>query len=491
MEERAIRGVPWTFLSYASSKALGVLTTLVLARLLVPADFGVMALALVATSFLSWIGDLGFAGTLIARQDLDRAGQATLFSLMLVAGVVAGLVGVAVSPLAGDVFHAHRLTWVLMAMSSVLAIGGIAGFYEALMLRELEFRRRFAGYVVQSVTNAGVAIPLAAVGTGVWSLVAGQVASFAAFAVLLVALAPYRLRPRYRGAVARDLVRTSRGFLVQGVTVFVRQNVDSVVVGRLFGPRRLGYYSMATKLGELSYWGIAEPVARVTFSGFARSHQREEDIRPTFLSILRLVALVSVPFGILLSAAADPLVHAIFGRRWLPMVGPLTVLGLWAGVRPLDSLQGWVLNAVGRAGVVAKYSIVVLVPLIPAFVVIAHVGTLSTVALVVLADTLFSLTALSYMVRRHLDLSLGQMWVALRPVALAAPVMWVATWSVGRLVGPHHAVLGLPAAVLAGLAAYAGTLWLLDPTVLPRAGSQVLRTLGRASPSTRATPTAS
>jgi PST family polysaccharide transporter len=479
MEERAIRGVPWTFLSYAGSKALGVVTTLVLAHLLAPADFGVLTLALLTTSFLYWIGDLGFAGTLVLRQDLDRRGQGTLFTLMMGSSVVAALIALALSPAAGSVFREPRLTGVLAAMSGVLAIGGVGGFYEALLQRELEFRKRFAGYVAQSVVNAAVAIGLAAAGAGVWSLVAGQLASYGAFALVLAGLAPYRVRPRFEPALARDLFGTSRGFVAQGITTYVRQNLDNVFIGRMLGARRLGFYSMGYRLADLSYWGIAEPVARVTFAGFSRSRARGEDIRPAFLSVLRMVALVGIPFGVLLSASADPLVHAVFGDRWLPMVGPLTVLGLWAAFRPIDSSLGWVLNSIGRAGAVAWYSVAVLVPLIPAFLLAGDLRSLTGFAVVVAADGLLSLAILTAMTRRYLEVELGPMWRAVRPVVAAAPLTWVATWGVGQAIGTGHAVLGLIAALAAGLATYAGTISLFEPALLPRAGGQILRALGR------------
>jgi PST family polysaccharide transporter len=479
MEEKAIRGVPWTFMSFAGSKLVAVATTLVLARLLVPSDFGVMALAITATSFLYWVGDLGFAGTLIHRQDLDRRVQGTIFTLMMGSSLLATALAIGLAPVAADVFHTPRLTGVLAAMSGVLFLGGITGFYEAVCQRELEFRKRFAGYVAQSLGNASVAIPLAVAGAGVWSLVAGQLAAYTAMAIVLVWLSPYVVRPRLERAAARDIFSSSKGFVVQGITLFIRQNIDTVVVGRRFGTHSLGFYSMAIKLGDLSYWALAGPVANVTFPAFSRSRQRGEDIRPAFISVLRLLALVGCPFGILLSGAADPLVRVVFGERWLPMVGPLTVLGLWAAVRPIDTTLGWLLNSVGKAGAAAWVSVAVIVPLIPAFIFATHVGRLSAVALVILGDTFFSLFALSALVRRYVELPMREIWQALVPVLVAAPLMWGATWGASQAVGSGRPVLALVAAVGAGLATYLAVIALVDRSLLRRAVGQILRTVGR------------
>ena len=162
MQDKAIRGLPWTLLSYSGSKVVSVITTLVLARLVAPSDFGLLALATLATNFLSWIADMGFSGTLVLRQDLDLRGKGTLLTLMAVTGVGAGLLTVALAPLAAQVFHTPRLTGVLAVIAVLLPLGSIAGFWEALLQRELAFRRRFAGLMTQSVVASMVSIPLAA-----------------------------------------------------------------------------------------------------------------------------------------------------------------------------------------------------------------------------------------------------------------------------------------------------------------------------------------
>jgi PST family polysaccharide transporter len=479
MEEKALRGVPWTLLAYIGSRAVTLVSTLVLARILVPADFGLVALAIMLTSFLAWFGNLGFAKTLILRQDLDRRGQGTLLTLTMASSVLAALLGIGLAPVAANAFDEPRLSGILMALSGALLLSGFASFYEALLRRELEFRRRFVAYALQSVSGAAISISLAATGTGVWSLVAGQVVGYAALALTMAALAPYRVRPRYQRKTVPTLVRESGGFITQGITIFIRSNTDTVAVARAFGAAQLGFYSMAYRLGDLSYWAIAGPVADVSFPAFARARQRGEDIRGGFLSVLRMMALVGVPFGLILSAAAEPLTRALFGEKWLSMVGPLSILGLWAALRPLESTFNWTLNSIGRAGAAAWVSIAVLVPLVPGVIVATQVGRLTAVAIVIVADEVVATVALSFLARRHLDVSMGAMWAAIQPVILAAPAMWVATWGAGRAIGDDHPLIALLVAPLAGLAVYGLVISCFDRRLLPRAGTLVLRTLGR------------
>src|ERR1700733_7096468 len=113
MEDKAIGGVPWMVLSYAGGRGISVLTTLVLARLVAPRDFGLLALATLATNFLYWVADMGFSGALVLEQDLDERGKGTLLTLITLRGVVAGLIALALSPVAASVFNAPRLEPVL------------------------------------------------------------------------------------------------------------------------------------------------------------------------------------------------------------------------------------------------------------------------------------------------------------------------------------------------------------------------------------------
>jgi lipopolysaccharide exporter len=481
LEQKALRGVPWTLLAYASNKAVTVATTLVLARLLTPRDFGLVALALLVIVALSFLRDLGLNGTLILRQDLDQRAKGTLLTLMVGMGALLAVVMAAVSPLVADLMREPRLDEVMVALSVTVLLGGVTWFYEALLQRELEFRKRFFSLSAQSLTNAAVALPLAAAGAGVWSLVAGQLVSTVAYGIALLAVAPYRVVPSFDRDAARDALRTGRGFMLQSLGSFAQQNADYFVVGRMLGASQVGFYSMAYRLAELPYYAIADPVARVTFPGFARMQSRGEDVRASFLSGLGLVALVTCPVGVILSGAAEPFTQAVLGDAWLPMIGPLAVLGLWGAVRPLQVTVGWLLNSTGEAGLMGVISVVVLVPLVPALVLAADLGGITAVAWVMLADMFASLCVLSLFVSRRVGVRMRAQWRAYAPVALACVPAWVAARAVAEYTGGELAAgLALAASAAAGTLLYVGALFALEPALPGTALRQIGRTLGRA-----------
>lgn len=480
MEERAIRGVPWTLVTFAGSKLLALATVVVLARLLVPADFGLIALATLAVAFITYFGTFGLQAALILRQDLSDQEQGTLLTLMLVAGSATAVLLAASSPLVADLFREPRLGEIVAALSVLVALGSPRAFYEALLQREFQFRRRFVAQIGYSIVNAFVAITLAALGAGVWSLVAGQVAGTVVHVVMLMALAPYRVRPRFVRSQVRMVLSSGWGFFVQGFAFFLQENVDYFAIGRVLGSAQVGFYSMAYRLGELPYYGIAEPVAKVTFPAFAQMRHHGENVTSAFLSTLRLVALITVPLGVLLSASAEPFVRAILGEKWLPMITVLSVLGVWAAVRPTQATVSWLLNSIGSASLLGLLAGIALLALVPAVLVAVQEGGVEAVAWVVVAEAAVSALVFAFFASRRADIGIRLQWRALRPIVIAAPVTWLAARLVAEATADEIAALSLMASVAAGVAGYVGVVALSEPGLLRTAAAQIGRTIGRA-----------
>lgn len=480
MEEKAIRGIPWTFLTLAGSRLVQIGGTVVLARLLVPEDFGLVALALTISIFLGLVASLGLGGVYVVKQDLDARAQGTYLSMFLAMGAGFAVVMAALSPLAARVFAEPRLDEIVLGLAvMVFFSGGLNWFYEALLQRELEFRNRFVAQMVQALTYAGTGVLLALLGAGVWSLVAAQIASAAAYAVALVALAPYRVRPAFDGAAAREGIREGSGFLVQTATSFAAQNVDILLVGRVLGAARLGLYSMAVRLCELPTWFVAEAVAKVTFPAFARMRSRGEDVVPAFLTALKLVAFATCPLGIVLSGAAEPVVLVVFGEQWAGMVGPLAVLGVWAAVKPLRNTIAWLLNSVGHQSVVGRLSLVLLVLLVPAVYLAARGGGITDVAWVVLGESVVATAALAWFARARAGAPLRALWGAVAPIAAACAPAWLASRGAAEAAAGAPGGVELAAPLAAGLGAYLAVVALLDPGLPRFALGQARRMVGR------------
>lgn len=478
MEEKAIRSVPWTLLTYGVNRGLLFLTTIVLARVLEPRDFGLVALATLALLSLAIFSDFGFGSALVLRRDLGHEALRTALTSMLALAALVGAAIVAISPVAADTFTEPDLPPLLAALAITVPIGAVVSFHEALLQRELEFRRRFVGRLVQAVVYAMVGLVSAFLGAGVWSLVLAQVISVTAQAAGLIALAPVRVWPGFSGSAARELLRTGRGFIAQGWLAFASQNADYFVIGRLLGTTPLGFYSMAYRAGSLPYLAVADPIAKVTFPAFSRLRERGEDVEPAFLSTLRLIALVTMPVGIVLSAGAAPFTVSVFGDDWRPMIGPLVAIGIWASIRPIQVTIGWLLNSMGFAGQTAVVAAAILPASVAALAFAATAGGITAVAWVTASSTALSLAILSLLAAYRVDITVRRQLIALRPALIGAAPGWIAGRLAGEALMPVNPVLALIAAAAAGTLAYAIAVIAAAPRLPAQTMRQIRRMVG-------------
>ncbi|MDX6233259.1 MAG: hypothetical protein QOH68_2263 [Nocardioidaceae bacterium] len=464
MEDKAAGGVRWTILTYAVSKVITFAATAVLARLLVPADFGVVMLGFVAMNVIGIFGDLGLGATLVVRQDLDRPALGTVLTLLVASGTaLAGLL-VLTAPVLSRMFREPRLGGVLVALAPLTVMGSFNWFYQWLLQRDLEFKRRFIGVAVQTLAYASVSVSVAVLHAGVWSIVAGHLAGQGAMAVAHVVMVGF-VPPSFDRPLARDLLRTSRSFLLQSADRLLGGSADYLAIGRVLGAAPLGLYSMAFRLSELLHLAIADPVAKVTFPMFARMRHRGEAVADRYLEVLRLIATLTLPMGALLSAAAVPFTRAVYGPKWLGMTTALSILAVWGAFQCVETTLEWLLNSVGGQGRVALVAVVVLVVEVPSLFLAADRGGIAGAAWVILGATVVSLLALVFAVKASIDVGVTAHVGAVVPPLLASGAAWVVARVAAQVVGGEGLIV-LVVAVVAGGAAYLVALAVLAPQAL-------------------------
>jgi O-antigen/teichoic acid export membrane protein len=474
-----VRSVPWTLLTYAGNRGIGFIASIALARLLLPSDFGLIALANSVTLALNYLRDLGLAATIISRHDLSRHAQRTILTMIIGLSVALGLAGFALAPLIATLFRESDLTDVVRVFALTVCLGGFQGFGEAQLQKHLLFRERFIVLVGQAVVYAAVAIALAA-GTslGVWCLVIGRVAMSVSGTVLAFVLArPFWVPPGWSTDEARDALHTSFGFLAQVLLYFVQNNSDYIVVGRYLSGAQVGLYYTAYRIAELPYSAISDPVSRVTFAAFSEMRGRGEDIRGAYISVLRLIAVVSVPLGIVLSTAAEPFTLAVLGEKWAGMVGVLSILGLWASLYPIQNTASWLLNSSGAPGTLAKINGGLYVPYLAALVAAASLSGIEAVAWVIVGYMLVSLIVVWIACRSRVGVPVVDQVVAVWPPVLACVPAWLAGFAVTHLIGEPWP--SLIAATVACLGCYVAVLSLIDFELVKRSIAQIRRTVGR------------
>jgi O-antigen/teichoic acid export membrane protein len=349
LTHRAAHATFWSALEITARYGVQFVVTLVLARLLLPSDFGLIALLMIFTSIGAILVDSGFGTALIQRQQVSADDETTVFAFSLLMAIILWVVLVTIAPWIGGFFHTRELPTMLRVASAVLVLGGLGAVPDALLTMRLDFRARTLAQLIASLVSGLVAIALALDGFGVWSLVWQLLTAAALRTACLWTFSHWRPR----GAISKSSFRQLGSFggfmLLSSLLATAYQQVQSLLIGRFFDTRTLGFYTLAqnAKQAPLSLMGgVLTRVGLPVFSSLADKPTRLlEALRP----MLRVSMFVFVPCMLGIAVLAKPLVGLIYGTRWLPAAPILSVLAVSGSLWPFHILNLEAIKAQGRS----------------------------------------------------------------------------------------------------------------------------------------------
>jgi len=369
-------GLAWQGLSYILGKLVVLLVTAVLARVLAPEDFGLLALALVFIAYADVVSDLGVAQALIYLPRSAATVRAAL-AVALACGLLLMAVGWAVAPGVAGFFGRGDVTPLCRVLCLALPLGALASVPEALLRRDLRFRRFGTAALVRAASTGAASVALAGAGLGVWALAWGLVIGNLVHCVLVWALAGiapdlrvWRVRRGELAPVTRFGLPAAGGMLLAKL-IF---DLDYLIVGRELGAAALGYYTMAFRLPELAIINVFFVVSSVTFPLYSRARHDPERLRRGYLLSVRVQSLYGLPAGAGLAVLAPVVVPVLLGAGWAPAVAPLAALSVYAAIRSLSAGANDVYKAIGRPALSVWMSAVRLVLVAPALVVATRWG---------------------------------------------------------------------------------------------------------------------
>jgi len=330
-------------------RALGALFTFVLAALLGPHDFGVVAIAMVYIALAHVFLEQGFSTALIQREDLEPDHLHSAFWLNLASCVVLAGITVAVSGWWAEVNGAPVLRDVLSVLSLVLVIEGLNIVQQAYLQRRAEFKKLAIRTNVAALVGGVLGVSLALGGGGVWALVAQQLAGDVTALVLIWILSPWKPRLRFSRRHARDLLGFSANVFVANFGGFVNRRADALLVGVFFGPVVAGIYRLADRFSDLILDLTMRPVGMIALPLFSRLQRDRENLRGAVETCLRVTLIPGIPALLVLAASSDFLL-ALIGPEWAAGADALKLLALAAIGKAVISFTGPLLFAVGRPG---------------------------------------------------------------------------------------------------------------------------------------------
>jgi PST family polysaccharide transporter len=355
---RTARGGAVTFASQGFKFFAGIGATMVLGRLLRPADYGLIGMVVVVTGFVSMFKDLGLSAATVQSEEITSIQVSTLFWVNVALSIGVGLVTVGLAPVVAWFYGEPRLSLITMVYALGFLFGGLTVQHEALLHRQMRFAAQVACELVALAVTITVTITLAWRGVGYWALVAGHLTTSFVYMVGIWIVCRWRPGRPARGSGVRSLLRFGGNLTGFGVVNFFARNLDNMVIGRVWGSQQLGLYAKAYQLLTLPIDQINSPITTVAVPALSRLNDSPERYRRAYLRIIEKISVVTMPGIALLIATADWVVLVVLGPQWTEAGHIFAALGVAALILPIANTTGWHFIPQARTNDMFRYGLV-------------------------------------------------------------------------------------------------------------------------------------
>ncbi len=445
-----------TMAAQGAKFALNLAYTMVLARLLMPDDFGLIAMVMTVTSFLRVFKDAGLSTATVQREGITHAQVSNLFWINLAVSALASLIMVSTAPLIAWFYREPRLVTVTMALSITFLLSGSAVQHQALLNRQMRFKVIALIEVASMVAGCLAGVFMAFWGFGYWSLVGASLAT--EFAGLLLTWTASRWRPQFpsRRSDTRRLLRFGANLTVGSFIYSLARGADGLLLGRYYGANSVGIYSRASVLLMRPLEQLLGPINAVFVPTLSRLQAQPERYRRAFLQVFEAIALISFPLTGLFLPLAHPLILVVLGPGWekaAVIFGGFTMVALYF---PLANVSTWLFASQGRG----KHWVIAL-SMVSCVTVVSFLAGLpfgpAGVAIIYSASCLLiQLPLLYYMAGRRGPVSTSDLWMGFLRHLPAWGVVCGATWLMRTLLAAYAPLTQLlicaPVGLLAGVA---------------------------------------
>jgi len=355
---RTARGGAVAITSQALKFVFTIGATSIMARLLTPADYGLIGMVAFITNFVSMYKDLGLSTATIQRDEISSEQISTLFWVNILLSLGITVFTAAIAPFVAWFYGEPKLTAITMVTALGFMIGGLAVQHEALLRRQMRYFSLASIGLAAIATGYAVGIFMAWRGFSYWALVGSQLASAATTTLLTVIFCRWMPGLPRRNTGVRSMIRFG-GNLTGFTTInYFSRNLDNLLIGRVWGAQQLGLYSRAYQLMGLPIDQINEPISSVAVPSLSRLTDAPESYRRAYLRMLEKIALLTMPCVVLMIATSDWIISIVLGPQWTGTTRIFVLLGITGLFQPIANTTGWLLISQGRTNHLLKWGFI-------------------------------------------------------------------------------------------------------------------------------------
>lgn len=411
LRHRVVRGGMWVFALRITDRLFRLIRTIVLARLLAPADFGLFGIALLAMSALETFSQTGFNAALVQKKEDTKPYLDMAWTVQVIRGVVLGLIAFAIAPYVTTFFDAPAAKPILQVIAFSVLLGGFSNIGVIYFQKELKFHKLFVYQLSGTLADIGVAIPAAFLLRSVWALVFGLLAGNLVRIVLSYFIHPYRPRLGFNQQQFKELFGFGKWILGISIITFIVNQGDHAFLGRVLGVTALGFYQIAYRIGQLPATEFAKVISRVTFPAYSKLQDNVVKLKKGFLKTLNITFIFMIPLGGGIFILAPEFIMVFLTEKWAPVVPLLRILVIAGVIRAITTTGGAMFAGVGKPNLDYKMNVIRVIAMVltiyPLTLFFGMSGVALAVALGNFACVLFWLVETIKIIRASLKEYLG------------------------------------------------------------------------------------
>lgn len=355
---KSIHGIIWSAIERFSLQGVQFLIGIVLARLLMPSDFGMIGMLSIFLSVSQTFIDCGFSNALIRQKDTSSEDYGTAFIVNFVISVFAFVILFAVAPFVAKFYSMPELQPVMRCVSVTLIINALYAVHKVKLTKNIDFKTQSKASLCAAVISGILGIVLAYNGFGVWSLVYQSICNSVLNVLLMSFLLGWFPRPVFSYDSFHSLFEFGSKLLLASIISSIYSNLYNIVIGKLFSANNLGYYTRADQLGNFPSQNIAGILSRVTYPILSQLQDDDEKLKSIYIKYLRVSCFVVFPLMMGLAALAKPTIILLLGEKWVPSVVLLQILCFGMMLDPVCNINLNLLYVKGRSDLVLKLEVI-------------------------------------------------------------------------------------------------------------------------------------
>ncbi len=423
----------WAFLKTISISTTRFLTTILLARLLSPQDFGILGMAVLFMDIVNLFGNIGVGGALIQRKEIDDRDVSTVYWANFCSGLILTVLCLVLSPVVATFFHEPILTSIIVCLSLNFIFSAMASTYHVLMMRSLNFKSIAIIEMISTGVRVLITLILAMSGFGVWSLIMGMIGERIVKTCLFAAWGKWRIKLLFDKERFKGLFHFGKNLYGICFLNYFNSNIDYIVTGRFLGSANLGYYQFSFALPHLVLTHIVENILDVVYPLYCKVHDEKDRILRGFLKTINFISIVTFPLMFALFFMAEDFILLVYGVRWTPSIIPLKILCLSGAVLSITSVSSTLCISLGRPDVSLKWQSFML----PLTIVAVWIGSrwgingvASAMALMASLNLILAKISLKF-----LNASFRSYFAALTPAFISSSMMILSLYLFNKLLG--------------------------------------------------------